>query len=143
MECRIKYRGREITDADIVFIQELIDAHPKASRRQLSKLLCEAWNWRQENGALKDMVCRGLMLDLHRKGHIELPKVRQRSRNPLVERTPPPSDFLINTRPLNAGLSELQPLTFQLVRRLALEPLFNHLIDRHHIWVTRNRWAST
>jgi len=136
MECRIKYRGREITDADIVFIQELIDAHPKASRRQLSKLLCEAWNWRQENGALKDMVCRGLMLELHRKDHIELPEVRHRPPNPLAsplaERTPPPSDFLINTRPLQAGLSELQPLTFQLVRRLVLEPLFNHLIDRHH-----------
>ena len=65
------YRGRTITAQDVAFIQELIRQHPKASRRQLSKLLCEAWDWRQSNGALRDMLCRSMMLALHRAGHIQ------------------------------------------------------------------------
>ncbi len=71
----LKYRGRTVTDADVVFIRQLIGAHPTLSRRALSKKLCEAWNWIQPNGVLRDMVCRGLMLALHRAGHIELPPV--------------------------------------------------------------------
>src|SRR5690349_17008231 len=42
-----RYRGREITAADILYIGELIAANPGASRRTLSKKLCEAWEWRQ------------------------------------------------------------------------------------------------
>ena len=66
----LRYRGRAVTDADVFFIRELIGAHPVSSRRALSEKLCEAWDWRQPNGALKDMVCRGLMLALHRAGNI-------------------------------------------------------------------------
>ena len=45
----------------------------RAKPRRLSAQLCEAWQWRQANGALCDMVCRGLLLMLHRAGEIELP----------------------------------------------------------------------
>jgi hypothetical protein len=70
MDVRLRYRGRDLTDLDITFIRKLIAAHPGASRRALSALLCEAWDWRQPNGQLCDMVCRGLMLALHRAGWI-------------------------------------------------------------------------
>jgi hypothetical protein len=73
MHNALSYRHREITEADIVFIRRLIAEHPGASRWVLSKKLCQAWNWVQANGALRDMVCRGLMLMLHREGLIELP----------------------------------------------------------------------
>ena len=65
-----RYRGREISAADILSIGELIAANPGASRRTLSKKLCEAWEWRQPNGALRDMVCRGMLLMLDRAGQI-------------------------------------------------------------------------
>ena len=65
-----RYRGREISAADILTIGELIAANPGASRRTLSKKLCEAWEWRQPNGALRDMVCRGMLLMLDRAGQI-------------------------------------------------------------------------
>jgi len=57
-----KYRGRVITVEDVAFIRGLIAANTETSRRTLSKKLCEAWGWRQANGALCDMVCRGLLL---------------------------------------------------------------------------------
>jgi len=77
-----RYRGRTIDAEDIVFIRDLIARHPDLSRRKLSVKLCEAWQWRQANGALRDMVCRGLLLMLHRAGAIELPAVRWVNPNP-------------------------------------------------------------
>ena len=76
MDAVLTYRGRAVTETDVAFIGELIAAHPGDSRRALSKKLCEAWGWKQPNGSLKDMLCRSLMLALHRGGHIELPPTR-------------------------------------------------------------------
>ena len=84
-----KYRSRIVTDEDLSFIIKLIHENPTASRRRLSALLCEAWNWVQPNGTLCDMVCRGLMLGMHRAGLIELPPVRQVNPNPLAVRSKP------------------------------------------------------
>src|ERR1700734_84717 len=84
-----RYRGRAVTTEEIDFIRRLIAEHPTASRRRLSEKLCEAWQWKQANGALRDMVCRGLLLMLDRAGQIELPPVRRRVRNRLVERQCP------------------------------------------------------
>ena len=131
MDAVLRYRGREVSNADIVLIRELIAHHPEASRRSLSKKLCEAWDWRQANGALRDMVCRGLMLALHRGGHINLPPVRLRARNPLVERRKP-APVVVATEPVDCELAELRPLEFRQVRRSSQERLFNGLIEQYH-----------
>lgn len=131
MEARLVHRGRKITDDDIAFIRRLILDHPKASRRRLSQLLCKAWDWRQANGALRDMVCRSLMLALHRAGWIELPPVRRIIPNPLARRSKP-QPVLMDGTPLEAPLSALQPLEFQQVRRSGDESLFNSLLEQHH-----------
>ena len=64
----LSYRHRSITPEDIDFIRNLIAANPEFSRWSLSKKLCQSWNWVQTNGALRDMVARGLMLMLDREG---------------------------------------------------------------------------
>ena len=84
MEILLTYRHRAVTAEDVAFIRALIATHPQAKRRELSRLLCAAWNWVQANGAPRDMVCRGLMLALHRAGFIELPAVRCPRLNPLA-----------------------------------------------------------
>jgi hypothetical protein len=126
-----KYRGRVITPEDITFLRRFIAEHPGMSRRKLSAKVCEAWQWKQANGALRDMVCRGLLLMLHRAGEIELPEVRFITRNPLVERERP-APMLIDTAPITASLSELRPIEVQQVRRTGDEPLFNSLIEHYH-----------
>jgi hypothetical protein len=131
MESLLRYRGRDVTDPDIRFIQQLIGEHPTASRRHLSKLLCQAWNWVQPNGHPKDMVCRGLMLALHRQGHITLPPTRMKMQNPLAHRSKPaPVD--VDRSVVTGRLSALRPLTFVQVRRTPQEALFNSLIQEHH-----------
>jgi hypothetical protein len=131
MNVILKYRGREVTDAEVVFIRDLIAAHPTLSRRRLSQELCRAWNWVQPNGQLRDMVCRGLMLALHRAGQIALPDRQQASRNPLVERSKPTA-VEIDCRPIDTSLASLGPLRLEQVRRTPAESLFNSLIEQHH-----------
>ncbi len=126
-----KYRGRAVTAEDIEFIRKLIDEHPGASRRALSEKLCEAWQWKQANGALRDMVCRGLLLMLHRAGQIELPAIRFRPPNPLVRRERP-QPMLIDTSPVTGSLGDIRPITLQQARKSADEPLFNSLMEHHH-----------
>jgi hypothetical protein len=122
-----------VTAADVHDIRELIASHPTASRRALSRQLCEAWNWTQANGTPCDMVCRGLMLALHRAEQIELPAVRRRPHNPLAERKKPATAAVaIDRTPIRTSLAALRPLTFCQVRRTPDEPLFNALIERHH-----------
>ena len=125
------YRGRGIQTDHILYIRELIAAHPNQSRRSLSRKLCEAWQWRQANGALCDMVCRGLLLMLDRAGQITLPPVVYVRHNPLVNRTRP-APVLIDQTPIESRLCHLQPLDFQQVRRTAEERLFNSLLEEHH-----------
>jgi hypothetical protein len=77
------------------------------------------------------MVCRGLLLALHRAGHVTLPPLRCVLPNPLVERRKP-RPVPIDTTPVRTTLKQLRPLEFQQVRRTRHEPLFNALISEHH-----------
>ena len=131
MSVKLRYRGRVITDEDVSFIRQLVAAHPTLSRRALSVKLCEAWNWVQPNGHPRDMVCRGLMLALHRTGHIELPPRQCTPGNPLVKRSQP-AVIDVDRSPVQGSLKTLGPLRFEQVRRTPQEPLFNSLLQQHH-----------
>ena len=65
-------------------VRSLAVAAGRGPRRQVFVAGVEA------NGALRDMVCRGLLLMLHRSGAIELAAVRQIFPNPLARRDLPP-----------------------------------------------------
>jgi hypothetical protein len=134
MQGPLSYRHRVITDADLVFIRRLIAENPQCSRRRLSEKLCRAWNWVQPNGALRDMVCRGLMLMLHRQGLIELPPVRQVGRSSLTGGggRDKPAAVIIDQTPLSMSFAELGPLEVRQVRRTPEEALFNSLLQQHH-----------
>jgi len=124
-----------VTAAEVEFIRQLITQHPSANRRQLSLRLCEAWGWRQANGALRDMVCRGLLLELARGGHLALPSATHVHRNPSTRRAlsgPTVAPLLLDTTPLEVSLRMLRPLEFQPVRRTPQEPLFDYLVGQYH-----------
>ncbi len=131
MDTIIKYRGRAVNASDVEFINELIRQNPNDSRRALSVKLCRQWGWVQENGALRDMVCRGMMLALHRAEHIRLPAKRKNPPNPLAKRKKPPV-VKVDTTPVDEQLRRIRPLEFKQVRRGEFEPLFNSLLEQHH-----------
>jgi hypothetical protein len=127
-----RYRGQEIDGEQIVFLREFIRAHPDSSRWKLSRQLCEALSWKQANGALRDVVCRGLLLMLERAGQIELPPVRRHIRGQCRTARPRPEVVPIDTTPLTVPLKALGPIDIQQVRRTADEPIFNSLLESHH-----------
>lgn len=127
----LRHRGRSVSAEEVEEIRQLIADNSGASRRELSKRLCEQWNWRQPNGALRDMVCRGLMLALDRAGQIELPKVRYQPPNPFLERRQ--RDVIeVDESPIECSLRELGPLQLRQVRRTLDDRVFDRLIETHH-----------
>lgn len=131
MEVVLRYRGRDVSGADVAFIQELIEKHPEQSRRKLSQTLCEAWNWVQANGHLRDMVCRGLMLELHRRELIQLPPKRSSPANPLLQRARPKRIGVVSD-PIEGSLKELGSVELYQVRRSSEESLVKSLIEQYH-----------
>jgi hypothetical protein len=127
----LTYRGRSATRVDIAFITRLIENNPTASRRALSQMLCKEWNWVQANGSPRDMIARGLMLELHRNGHITLPAKKHDPPNPFLNRKKPERPVIDQTL-VTTELKGIQPLHILLVKNTPHEPLFNSLIEHHH-----------
>jgi hypothetical protein len=125
-----RYRGQRISSEQITFLRGFIAAHPELSRYALSKRVCEAWQWKQANGAPRDMVCRGLLLELDRAGEIALPPAQPMLNRQTERERPEP--VVPDNRPVRGALRELVPLQFQQVRRTVQEPLFNSLMEQYH-----------
>ena len=132
MERTVRYRGREISGHQIAWIQRVAEQCWEGGRTAISVELCRQWNWRQPNGALKDIVCRGLLLKLERAGHIRLPASKRGPVNRGRKR-PVPEPCPIDTRPVEGSLSDWLPIQWVQVRRSgAQETLFNSLIAAYH-----------
>jgi hypothetical protein len=132
MDCVLRYRGKNISAAEVEFIRELIAQNPRSSRRKLSAQLARAWNWVQPNGRLRSMVCRGLMLQLHRAGWIQLPPVRFVALNPLARRRKPQPLLNLSWEPLESCLAQLGPIEIRQVRRKPEEKLFGSFLESYH-----------
>jgi hypothetical protein len=128
----LTYRGRSIRPSDVAFLRALIAQHPGSSRRQLSVKVCEAWDWRQPNGQPRDMVCRSLMLVLHRAGHLELPAKRLSPPNNAIAHRPVAALPLHDRAPIAGLVAGLTPVRIELVRRREGEALFAQLLQEHH-----------
>jgi hypothetical protein len=125
------YRKKAITQDDIAFISQVIKEHWDDGRTAISRILCEAWDWRQANGYLKDGICRGLLLKLEQEQRITLPpriifnntSRNKKSRQPTLDFCP---------TPISATLRDLGPIELRQVRRTPEEKLFNSLIRQYH-----------
>lgn len=129
---QINYQGRVATTEQIEFIRRLIAENPDESRRSLSQKLCEAWNWVQPNGRLRDMMCRGFMLQLHRAGLIGLPEKKCTPNNPLAGGRKKPERVEVDCRPITGSVKELKPLEIRQVRWTQQGRLYDGLIEEHH-----------
>ena len=131
MKLDIVYHGRQVTHKDIVFIRKLIANNPDKSRWFISRELCRQWSWRQQNGALKDMICRGLLLRLESVGLITLPPRKRITNNPFINRKPPEL-VKIDQSPIVCDIEDIQHIELRSVRKTQYERLYNSLIHEHH-----------
>jgi hypothetical protein len=80
---------------------------------------------------LKDMVCRGLLLELARRALIELPPCKWQTPY-LLAHSKKPQPVEVDKDPIETRLSELRPLELLQVRRTPLEKLYKALIQQYH-----------
>ena len=65
--------GQHFTMPILERIQETVIIDPLISRRELSRQVCQWLDWRYPDGRLKDMSCRKALVELNRKGVLDLP----------------------------------------------------------------------
>lgn len=121
----ITIRAREFSQQDLVLIRRMIRNHPGWGRTQLSERVCEAFEWRQPNGRLKDRACRVVLLKLESMGFLRLPKR-------LLERggRPPRACDPLDDVPT---ITEMPPeISVDFVHSRRQSRIWNALIARYH-----------
>jgi hypothetical protein len=125
-----RIRGRTIDRSQLQAISGIVSQNWGKGRSAISRILCLHWNWRQENGLLKEMACRALLLALEKKGVIELPpRLNENFRFP---RKAPSNIASYDVSGITGGISDFGPLTIRMVRFGPDEALWDHLVDKYH-----------
>ena len=112
-------------------LSRLMTEHPGIKRSPLSRLVCEALDWRGVDGRLSEMTCRVIMLRLQKDGLItlpvsQIPNPRQRAR---YEPTPATDPQLEIDQPVH----ELPPLRIEIVLGQGPQSrLWNEFMARYH-----------
>jgi len=126
----VRYCGRLFTGKEIGRIRQLITSDRKLNRAQLSRIVCDEFNWLRPDGRSKEMSCRVAMLRMERDGLITLPPPQKGNGNG-------------KTRPRLTSISEPQEavslpagalgkLLFRPVNTPDDSKLWNELIERYH-----------
>jgi len=127
-----------ITLERIEEINKLIEANPEWSRSKLSQELCMIWDWRGENGQIKDISCRDVLRALDTKGEIKLPKRRPGGRR-LKGGADEIALMLHDIRPIEESLTELKPLTLEVVvGKNNLMEFKSYVAQYHYLGYDRN-----
>jgi hypothetical protein len=121
--------GRVFSPDDTARIVALVAASPELSRRAIAGKLCASFGWLRADGSPKLRECWEMLRRLEQAGAISLPALRGGSRRGLTQIARTTAG---EPRPeLSCALSELRPLSFELVRSQR-GPLWRELIDRYH-----------
>ena len=127
-----RYRGREITSEDILYIRELIarasarQAAARLSAEVVRSLAVEAGQRRVARHGVPRPVADAAP---RRPDRVAAGAVTYRT-IPGAARAAGP--VLIDTTPVEGRSRSSSPLEFEQVRRTADEPLFNSLMEEHH-----------
>ncbi len=112
----VRYRNRELREGDLEFIRGVLARDGALSRREISRNICRAWDWRQPNGGWSEYACRDLLLRLEEWGHVKLPPRcradNSRRRLPLL----PPELVPLSWLPLEPGAADLRSLVVRPVQ---------------------------
>ena len=66
-------RGRRITPSDVKAVQELLVEKSCLGRWGLALELCQRWQWRAANGDWKSRAALAVLVEMGRRGWIDLP----------------------------------------------------------------------
>lgn len=111
-------------------IRRIVSEAPNRTRAEISRLVCDALDWRKPDGASKQMSCRVALLRMQSDGLIQLPPPRNTNGNgrSYSRRTL----FAEPGTPVCLPAGALGELTLDLVSSRAESHLWNEYIDRYH-----------
>ena len=117
-----------IGDEQLSQIKLIMEENPGITRTQLSRELCELWDWRFPSGDLKDMSARDLLRKLANQGKIALPKSRAHSglNKPRIF-----SRLEHDRTPIVGHLKDILLLSIEIVDKKGT-PEFASLLVQHH-----------
>jgi len=131
MEKELRLRGKLITPSDLELIRHLLCTEGDRGRSHLSRQLCRLWDFRQANGAYREIACRELLRQLEQRGLITLPAPLKKARQVgYLNRTFLPA--FLDTSVVEGRLDHFAGLTVELVSRTPREQLYNSLIGAYH-----------
>lgn len=125
-----RYCGRDFTAFEINWIRDLIASKPECNRLELSKIVCNQFQWLRPDGRLKDMSCRVAMLRMHRDGLISLPPAQKKNGN--GNNRPKLTSASNPQQPISLPARDLGALLLQPVSTPKDSSLWNELIERYH-----------
>jgi len=131
MEYPLKIQGRTLCETEVKWIRQQLEAHPEWHRSRLSREICVTWRWEDEQGRLKDMACRTMLLKLEEAGAIRLPAPQKRNGNGVRYKRFEP--VLHGTEAVACELSGLRPLQVEVVKAKGPnEALWITLVRQYH-----------
>jgi hypothetical protein len=119
-----------IGDKELEQIKGVMNENPGILRTQLSRKLCELWDWRFPSGDLKDMSCRDLLRKLSGQGKIELPESKKLP-NANSNKPRAIAHMEHDRTPLDRPLKDMLPLSVEIVGKSGA-PEFASMLAQHH-----------
>ena len=122
-------RQRLTSPEGLAWVRQRVSADPSLSRQRLAREVCEHFGWHDVLGRPKEMACRKYLLQLQRRGLMQLPPARyqaqprQRRRRAALQDVPQ----------LNGTLADLGSIELQPVRGgTAASRRWNALLEAYH-----------
>jgi len=129
-DAAVRYCGRLFTSKEIDRIGQLITSDRTLNRAQLSRIVCDEFNWLRPDGRSKEMSCRVAMLRMQKDGLITLPPPQKGNGN---GRTRPRLTSASDPKePLSLPAGAFGKLLFGPVTTGDDSTLWNELIERYH-----------
>jgi hypothetical protein len=122
-------RQRLTSPDGLIWVQSRVREDPRLSRQRLAREVCEHFDWRDALGRPKEMACRKYLLQLQRRGLMQLPPARYQARPRQRQTCAVPEDVPHFSGTLaDLGGIELAPV----IGRTPASRRWNALMDAHH-----------
>jgi hypothetical protein len=124
----MRYCGRQFSQQEIDWINQLIEKDADITRQELSRRFCQQTNWRKPDGGLKDMSCRVAFLKMDKDGLVKLPAAKRAYAKPgtRIRRTA----HCRQQEKIIESACQLNPVLELVTKRQS--PIWNEFIDRYH-----------
>jgi hypothetical protein len=130
-EAVTSFCGREVSEADVALMREVVVQCNGLSRMELAATVCELLGWTRAGGSVKARECRELLEELEASGILSLPEKRagrprgSRTQVPVTDRGEPGLE-------LTGTVRDVGPISVERVTTEDERLLWRELVGRYH-----------